>query len=68
MDLMSFEDKDLDSKNCDNFLVFLDKTFSRHSTDVETMAAVFNIHFSLIRFIMLGCYGNARTTWGRSRY
>nr|CDS32319.1 pyruvate dehydrogenase kinase isozyme 2 [Hymenolepis microstoma] len=39
MDLMSFEDKDLTAKDCDDFLVTLDKALSRHTTVVETMAA-----------------------------
>lgn len=43
MDLISFEDKDLTPKDCDCFLVGLDKAFSRHATVVETMAAVRNI-------------------------
>ncbi|VDM21226.1 unnamed protein product [Hydatigera taeniaeformis] len=39
MSLIDFESKDLNAKECENFLVFLDKALSRHSTVVETMAA-----------------------------
>lgn len=40
MSLIDFESKDLNPKECENFLVFLDKALSKHSTVVETMAAV----------------------------
>ncbi|VDO05639.1 unnamed protein product [Rodentolepis nana] len=39
MDLISFEDKDLTAKDCDDFLVVLDTALSRHATVVETMAS-----------------------------
>uniref|UniRef100_A0A5K3G2A2 Protein-serine/threonine kinase n=1 Tax=Mesocestoides corti TaxID=53468 RepID=A0A5K3G2A2_MESCO len=39
LDLIDFEEKGLTAKDCDDFLVFLDKSFSRHGTVVEMMAA-----------------------------
>ncbi|KAL5108593.1 Pyruvate dehydrogenase acetyl-transferring kinase mitochondrial [Taenia crassiceps] len=39
MSLIDFESKDLNAKECENFLAFLDKALSKHSTVVETMAA-----------------------------
>lgn len=68
MDLMMLEDKELTAKDCDNFLVIIDKALSRHATVVETMAAVSSAIFWSSNSLFLGCHGNERKARRRSRY